>query len=68
MVINLCLTQGGRKRCSTVALLQGTKAKREEEKRKGGKEEGMRRKRRGREEKRGRARVRGNIVREGEKE
>ena len=39
----LSVDQGGRKRCSTVAPLQGTKAKREAQRR---------RKRRGREEKR----------------
>ena len=66
--------QGGRKRCSTVALLRGTKAKREaqrlrgrhkggKEKRKGGKEE--QRRRTGREEEEKIRRARG---REGEKE
>ena len=50
--------QGGRKRCRTVALLRGTKAKRETQRR---------RKRRGREEKRKWARVMGKRVREGKK-
>ena len=54
LIINYIITQGGRKHCSMVALLRGTKAmregvtKEEEEKRKGGKE--WRRRGRGREE------------------
>ena len=60
--------QGGRKRCSTVAPLRGTKAKREAQRRRKRRErEEKRKKGGGREEKRRRARVRGERVRKGEK-
>jgi hypothetical protein len=72
-MIDFTLHQGGRKRCSTVALLRGTKAKREAQRRrkrrrKGGKEEERRRRGIYEKWKRKRARWREKRGREGERE